>query len=144
MALSARTDVAITPAARFIRLAARTAAFGSSVGARVGIRAEEVLTAGRKMSARAPRPRSTAPGVTAAVAFRVIGCPYAERKLAASTSTKPAVGRHCAIGSRELWTSLCWLAFTAVPVPVRPMHQLFPLGNMPARTCLKLPFNTLP
>ena len=60
------------PAARFIRLAARTVALGSIVGARVGRRAGEGLTAGRKMSVKAAKPKSAAPGVTMAVVLRVI------------------------------------------------------------------------
>jgi len=65
------------PAARFIRLAARTAASESIVGAGVCRRAGKGPTADRKVSVRIAKPKSVATGVTMTVALRVIVCPCA-------------------------------------------------------------------
>jgi hypothetical protein len=89
------------PAARFIRLAARTAAPGSIAGARVGRRVGEGPTAGRKVSVRTAKPKSVATGVTMAVALRVIVCPYVERELAGVFSRRLSTKDTCHINRSD-------------------------------------------
>jgi hypothetical protein len=132
------------PAARFIRLAARTVALGSIVGARVGRRAGEDLTAGRKMSVRTAKPKSAAPGVTTAAVLRVIVCPCAERELAGVFSRRHLLSPQSVDIVPSVSRNSGHDAPITVAAPVRPMDQLFPLGHTLARTCLALFFNTLP